>query len=298
MITKLSFLFTLFLSFSAAAETTLNIFYEYPQQGTFIQHIKSVPVKGHSKLGNDGTNAFLEASKTPNSLFIINLETTILQSRFSKSPLDPTKTMDVVGIIGNGPFALGIRYDSPYNTLEQMVTDYKKTNRPILLAGSGRGINTCQFAGRWVESTYNIEVKYVFYQPGPQTTIDLENGTIDMNCRNGSDIEIAVRDKKAKLAAKFGQSEYGRLKGVPLGVSLKQSMVLYASKDVDKVALDKLLKEMRTKEYLDRVATLNETYVFFKSVDINEYPKEIVTTTKIIDDLINKNKFLSERLVK
>jgi tripartite-type tricarboxylate transporter receptor subunit TctC len=212
------------------------------------------------KFGNDGQYAYEEALKDPNSFLLVIIPDARLFERGQNNPID---TMDYVANIGPGCMALAIKNDMQYNTLEELVADYKKKGKRIRLGGSGTGRT---IAAKSIEYNFKIPVDQFNYKPGVQEIADLNNGDLDVlviyprsfslaNSQNANNI------KTLKFVGKLTDAEVGPTKGlqnynaVPVGAP----MILFANKKMNPIIRQQMLDTLQSKKYADKAYNMMDT---------------------------------------
>jgi hypothetical protein len=242
------------------------------------------------KIGADGDFAYNEALSDSNGFFVLSTPA----KRFYESGINnPFDTMDYVATLGTGTAAYAVKLNSPFNTLEDVVENAKKTKKPIKLGGSG---NALILGAGIIESTFKVQVDAVDYKTGVQHLADLTSDNLDVVVLYPYNMGFASPtnpNRSLKLVGSLCNTNLDILKGVknynPTG---GYSLVLFANKKMNSAIKQRVVEALESKQYADNIEkTRNSTYTSLSTtINKKELLDRIETEKQIFNFKLKVNK--------
>lgn len=126
--------------------------------------------------------------------------------------MEYTFLYNITGGDYNGIF---VKYDSPYNSLKDLV-EAAKTNK-ITMSGSGIGTNG-HMAMKLLEKSAGVKFEYVSYDGGTEAAIAVAGGHTASGVGNVVALKQLAEEKKIKILAVCGDSRHLSFPNVPTSV--------------------------------------------------------------------------------
>lgn len=148
-----------------------------------------------------GTQAIARAAADGYTVGSLDAGTLVLNlGTFASLPYDPNKDFDYVGLLGRHPFLMITNYNTPFNTLEELI-EFGKANPDSLNFGSP-GIGSSQhIALQSALEQLGVSAVHVPYQGGAPALQDLLGGQIQLLFVPPGGVADLVATQKVKVLA-------------------------------------------------------------------------------------------------
>jgi tripartite-type tricarboxylate transporter receptor subunit TctC len=132
----------------------------------------------------------------------------------AKLPYDPKKDFTPVALVADTPMTLGVRAQSPYNSVADLLRDAKARPGQVTYASTGNG-TISHLAGELFAQTAGVQLLHVPYRGAAPAMTDLLGGQVALIVTSSASIDPMVEDKKARVLATFTSQRLPNLKGAP-----------------------------------------------------------------------------------
>jgi tripartite-type tricarboxylate transporter receptor subunit TctC len=137
--------------------------------------------------------------------------------QLQKTDYDPFKALDPVALMTVQPVYFIVPFNSPFNTMKDVIEWAKKENKPITVA-TGSALNAQDLATRQIAKSTGAQFTAVPHASGGQAVTTLLGGNTVLGAAHTPEIVSQVKDKRVKPLA---QSLAGRDPLMPDVPSLK-----------------------------------------------------------------------------
>jgi tripartite-type tricarboxylate transporter receptor subunit TctC len=131
-----------------------------------------------------------------------------------KLPYDTVKDLKPVILLGETPNVLVVRADSPYKTMEDILTAAKKQPGKLSYASAGPGTSP-HLCMEMFKTMAGVNILHVPYKGGSQQNIALLTGEIDMMFDNAPNVIQGIRAGKIRALAVTSAKRTDIVPGVP-----------------------------------------------------------------------------------
>ncbi|MEP6790051.1 MAG: tripartite tricarboxylate transporter substrate-binding protein [Ramlibacter sp.] len=177
-----------------------------------------VPVIIDNKAGAGGViaaDAVAKAAPDGNTLLLATGGAISISPHLNtKLPYDARKDFAPVAIVADTPMTLGVRAQSPYTSVADVLRDAKARPGQVSFASTGNG-TVSHLTGELFAQTAGVQLLHVPYRGAAPALTDLLGGQVSMIVTSSASIDPMVEDKKARVLASFTAQRLPNLKGSP-----------------------------------------------------------------------------------
>ncbi len=140
------------------------------------------PVVIENKAGAGGTLGAMTAAKSPADGYTIVLASpgfATFETMFPKLTSNPVSELTPVGMMGSVPIALTVRADSPYKTVNDLITHAKAHPGTVTYGSAGIG-SLSHLMGAWFKSEARADVTHIPYSGTAPALHALVSGQVDI----------------------------------------------------------------------------------------------------------------------
>lgn len=141
-----------------------------------------------------------------------NMGPSLITPLISKVPFDLKKDFYPVSLISTGPVVLVVNSNSPYKTLEELITAAK--TKPINFGSGGAG-NMAQLVGEMINYSAKVKMQHVPYKGGILAVNDLLAGMIDFVAADPQAVMQQIKGGKLRPLAVSSEKRFSQLPDVP-----------------------------------------------------------------------------------
>lgn len=183
--------------------------------GERVQKILGQPVVVDAKPGAGATLAptLLLNARPDGHTLAANTVNSFRYPHYQKTNYDPLKDFSFVIGLANFSFAIAVRADSPFRTIEELI-DFAKKNPGKLTSGSTGQGGTGHLILIDIEQATGAQITQVTYKGGPDAIQALLGGHIDM-ITDGTSFVPLVEQGKLRMLALATEAPVPRFKDVP-----------------------------------------------------------------------------------
>ena len=189
--------------------------------GQAVAESLKVPVVIDNKGGANGFIAAQYVAKAVPDGYTVFMTTNTTQVAnphlFKKIPYDPLKDFVPVILLSKGYMLLVVRPDSPFKTLDDLLTAARKTPGKL---SYGSGNSSSRIAAELLKQTAGVDTLYVPYKANPQAITDLIGGQIDFMFADAPTAVPQIQGGKLRVLATTGPK---RLPSVPDAPTMQES---------------------------------------------------------------------------
>jgi tripartite-type tricarboxylate transporter receptor subunit TctC len=222
--------------------------------------------------GNLGTNMVARAQPDGHTLLMVPNATVVMNPHtFKNYPIDPTKDLAGVGMVGETYIGLVVQASSPFNTVQDIVAAAKAKPGELTYAHIGPG-SAHNIAGALLNKKAGINITPVPFQGAGPALQSLLGGHITMSYSTLAGVVPYLESKQMKLIALV---EPARIKSMPNagtinevvpGVEVTSWLGVFTTGGTPKpivdrlnAALNKVLAMPAVKQKLDRIGVVPMT---------------------------------------
>jgi len=185
----------------------------------------------------------------------------------SKLPYDPKRDFVPVALVADTPMTIGVRTQSPYTSVADVLRDAKARPGQISFASTGNG-TVSHLTGELFAQTAGVQLLHVPYRGAAPAMTDLLGGQVALIVTSAASIDPMVEDGKARVLATFTNTRLASMRGAPTmneaasikGLEVPVWVGLLAPAKTPAAAIDKLAAE------LVAICKLPETQERFKGL--------------------------------
>lgn len=186
--------------------------------GTKLSARLGVPVVIDNKAGAGGViaaEAVAKAAPDGNTLLLATGGAISIAPHLnSKLPYDPRKDFAPVALVADTPMTLGVRAQSPYRSVADVLKDAKARPGQVTFASTGNG-TISHLTGELFAQTAGVQLLHVPYRGAAPAMTDLLGGQVALIVTSSASIDPMVEDKKARVLATFTSQHLPNFPGVP-----------------------------------------------------------------------------------
>jgi tripartite-type tricarboxylate transporter receptor subunit TctC len=237
--------------------------------------------------GTIGASAVAHAAPDGYTLMANDMSYSMLPYVFKTLPFDPEKDLVPVTTTMFAPYAIAVKADSPYKTLQELVKA-AKANPGKLTYGSGGPGSAPHFATESFSLAANADMRHIPYKGAGEAMTGLISGQIDVLMSSVPSLISQTKGGKARVLAVSGENRLSALPGVPTfaeaGVkdwSILNFNGLWAPKGTPPEIIAKLQSEIA------KVVAMQEVKTFFEALGglpggtkTDEFGRLVQSTTK------------------
>lgn len=206
-----------------------------------------------NKAGGTGTIGAAQVARAPGDGYTLMANDTtysILPQVFKKLPWDYAHDLVPVAGFNFAPTAVVVAANSPFKTLNDLVT-YSQANPDKLNYGTGGAGTMPHFATEALKGVSGLKATHVPFKGAGEATMALLGGSIDFQIASTPGVMGQARGAKVRLLAVSGDQRLKALPDVPTftqagvaGYKVVNFTGLWASKGTPEPVLEKLRKEI------------------------------------------------------
>lgn len=206
-----------------------------------------------NKAGGTGTIGAAQVARAPGDGYTLMANDTtysILPQVFKKLPWDYAHDLVPVAGFNFAPTAVVVAANSPFKTLNDLVT-YSQANPDKLNYGTGGAGTMPHFAAEALKGVSGLKATHVPFKGAGEATMALLGGSIDFQIASTPGVMGQARGTKVRLLAVSGDQRLKALPDVPTftqagvaGYKVVNFTGLWASKGTPGPVLEKLRKEI------------------------------------------------------
>ncbi|MCM2251694.1 MAG: tripartite tricarboxylate transporter substrate binding protein [Ramlibacter sp.] len=176
------------------------------------------PVVVDNKAGAGGVIAADFVAKAPADGTTLLLATggaiSIAPHLNARLPYDARKDLAPVAMVADTPMTLGVRAQSPYASVADVLRDAKARPGQVSFASTGNG-TISHLTGELFAQTAGVQLLHVAYRGAAPALTDLLGGQVALIVTSSASIDPMAEDKKARVLASFTTQRLPNLKGAP-----------------------------------------------------------------------------------
>lgn len=244
--------------------------------------------------GSLGAMALMQAK--PDGYTLAQSHNGVLRQPFiAPTPYDPLKDFTYIIGISDNPFALVVREDRPWKTLEQFIDHARRNPDKVNIAVPGKG-SPGHLVSDQIASQFDLKWTTVPYRGTANSMQALLAGDVDAAAESTGWVPF-VEGGKARLLSVFGRQRLKKFPNVPTLVEQKinawdfSPWGIVAPTGLDQAVAQKLhdaiKRAMDSQEFLDLLSMLAQEPVYMSPAKYVEYVRETVPQQKLIVDKYN-----------
>jgi tripartite-type tricarboxylate transporter receptor subunit TctC len=171
--------------------------------------------------GNLGTNMVARAQPDGHTLLMVPNATVVMNPyTFKNYPVDPTKDLAGVGMVGETYIGLVVQANSPFNTVQDIIAAAKAKPAELTYAHIGPG-SAHNIAGALLNKKADINITPVPFQGAGPALQSLLGGHISMSYSTLAGVVPYLESKQMKLIALV---EPARIKSMPNAATINETV--------------------------------------------------------------------------
>ncbi|MBC5766136.1 Bug family tripartite tricarboxylate transporter substrate binding protein [Ramlibacter albus] len=132
----------------------------------------------------------------------------------AKLPYDARKDFASVAMVADTPMTLGVRTQSPFKTVADVLKEAKANPGKVSYASTGNG-TISHLTGELLAQTAGVQLLHVPYRGAAPAVTDLLGGQVAMIVTSSASIDPMVEDGRARVLATFTKGKLANLKNPP-----------------------------------------------------------------------------------
>jgi tripartite-type tricarboxylate transporter receptor subunit TctC len=192
-----------------------------------------------------GTDAVAKSAPDGYTLVVATFAHAINPSMQPKLPFDTAKAFAPVILLGRGPNVLVVRADSPYKSVNDIITAARKEPGKLTYASQGNG-TSAHLAGEMLANLAKVQMTHVPYRGAGPAMTDLLGGQVDMIFGTAAAVSTFVDSGKMRALGVTTPLPSPAFKGVPAiadtvpGYQVESWYALYAPAGTPAEVISKL----------------------------------------------------------
>jgi tripartite-type tricarboxylate transporter receptor subunit TctC len=192
-----------------------------------------------------GTDAVAKSAPDGYTLVVATFAHAINPSMQPKLPFDTAKAFMPVILLGRGPNVLVVRADSPYKSVNDIITAARKEPGKLTYASQGNG-TSAHLAGEMLANLAKVQMTHVPYRGAGPAMTDLLGGQVDMIFGTAAAVSTFVDSGKMRALGVTTPQPSPAFKGVPAiadtvpGYQVESWYALYAPAGTPAEVISKL----------------------------------------------------------
>ena len=162
--------------------------------------------------GSIGTEYAARKSADGYTVLFGNIGPSLINPLLSKVPFEMDKDFVPVSLIATGPVVLVVNSNSPYKTLDDLISAARKKS---LNFGSGGTGSMAHLVGEMINHSAKVKMQHVPYKGGIMAINDLLAGTIDMVAADPPPVMQLINSGRLRALAVTSQERSSLLPDVP-----------------------------------------------------------------------------------
>lgn len=166
-------------------------------------------------------------------------------------PYDPRRDFASVAMLADTPMTLGVRAQSPYHSVADVLKDAKAKPGEVTFASTGNG-TVSHLTGELLAQSAGVKLLHVPYKGAAPAITDLLGGQVALIVTSAASIDPLVDDGKARALGSFTNARIASLKGAPTlneatgqkGLSVPVWVGLLAPAKTPQAVIDRLSAEI------------------------------------------------------
>ncbi|SFB84214.1 Tripartite-type tricarboxylate transporter, receptor component TctC [Polaromonas sp. OV174] len=131
-----------------------------------------------------------------------------------KLPYDVKRDFTAVAMLADTPMTLGVRSQSPYTSVADVLRDAKARPGQVTFASTGNG-TVSHLTGELFAQTAGVQLLHVPYRGAGPAMTDLLGGQVALVVTSATSIDPMVEGGKARVLASFTSGRMPTLRGAP-----------------------------------------------------------------------------------
>ncbi|MEO3472043.1 tripartite tricarboxylate transporter substrate-binding protein [Roseomonas sp. CAU 1739] len=165
--------------------------------------------------GTIGTDVLAKAPRDGYTMGVVNSSSlAISPAMMPNIPYDSLTSFAPLGLGASNDCALGVRADSRFHSVADVVAAAKAAPSTLTWASAGSGSST-HMAGELFRLTAGVEIVHVPYRGSPPAVTDLLGGQVDMTFNTINALVAGIRDGRIRALATTGPTRDPLLPDVP-----------------------------------------------------------------------------------
>ncbi len=248
------------------------------------------PFVVENKPGATGTIGALQVARsTPNGYTLMANDSTysMYPHVFKSLPFDHERDLVAVTTIMYCPYALAVRADGPFKTLQELIAS-ARANPGTVTFGSGGPGSAPHFAAEAFMLAANVQLSHIPYKGAAEAMTGVIAGQIDLLLASTTSLLAQVRGGRARMLAISGDRRNPALPEVPTfaeaglkGYGIRNFIGLWAPKGTPPQILSKLQAEtVKAMDAADMKAYLATQASEPGGTKSDVFGKEVMDTTR------------------
>jgi tripartite-type tricarboxylate transporter receptor subunit TctC len=165
--------------------------------------------------GTIGTDVLAKAARDGYTMGVVNSSSMAISPALMPNlPYDPLTAFALLGLGASNDCALGVRADSPFRSVADVVAAAKEQPGRLTWASAGSGSST-HMAGELFRLVAEVDIVHVPYRGSPPAITDMLGGQVDMTFNTINALMSGVRNNQIRALATTGKGRDPLLPDVP-----------------------------------------------------------------------------------
>ena len=241
-----------------------------------------------------GTDSVAKSPADGYNIVIATFAHAVNPSMMPKMPFNTDKAFAPITLVCKGPNSLVVRADSPYKSVQDILTAAKAKPGGLTYASQGNG-TSAHLAGEMFDNLAKVSMTHVPYRGAGPAITDLLGGQVDMIFGTAAAVASFVESGKLRPLGLTSPGPANALKGIPEiaqsvpGYAVESWYGLYAPAGTPAPIIAKLnaaaKKAAATAAFADRIKTEGLTVVSSSPEELDRYVKaEEVRWRKVVKE--------------
>ena len=182
----------------------------------------SQPIITSNRVGGGGVIAYnYIKSKRGEPHVVMTISTGSVLNAASRPELDlPLDIFTPLAMFATDPQVIALRFESKFNTFNELVEAAKREPGTISVSVSGGGTGTGRLAFHLIERATGAKFRYVGFKGGGESMLAALGGHVEVTCENMSEMLPLVESKKMRVLAVAGERRFVQAPDIPTAKEL------------------------------------------------------------------------------